>query len=366
MPTDHIAYVHRPEWEPNIEARLIYGICRASEMLPGRLRWKKGLVVLASVELTGFTKCILSNRSCVADRTSLRRIHHVGKEIPGIKLVPGRTALNVESAWSSKRTRRRRTGRPMRAFYWRATMSAGRRRRHDGRGDCPSVLHRWGCPQVTRVRRRCVEEGLEAALGRKKQLRRRQTEAPGRSRRKRILVALACGRTAAGARRSWTTQAAGGPTLGGVRDRRDASGTETVRRALKKTLLKPWLKVCWCIPPKSECGLRVRHGGCAGSLPTRLRGSTRCWCVMDETSRPAGQGETSAASQSRAAGAPAMSTTTNTSACGVSQPVHAVRAPGGVAARRGDGATDPKVDWARVNQRVWWTRTTRTRNASCW
>ena len=36
-----------------------------------------------------------------------------------------------------------------------------------------SVL-KVGVSTVTRVRRRCVEEGLEAALGRKKQARRRQ------------------------------------------------------------------------------------------------------------------------------------------------------------------------------------------------
>ena len=47
-----------------------------------------------------------------------------------------------------------------------------------------SVL-KVGVSTVTRVRRRCVEEGLEAALGRKKQSRRRQRRA-STVRRKRI------------------------------------------------------------------------------------------------------------------------------------------------------------------------------------
>ena len=48
-----------------------------------------------------------------------------------------------------------------------------------------------GSATVERVRRRCVEEGVEAALGRKEQLRRRQKKLDGQG--EAHLIALACG-----------------------------------------------------------------------------------------------------------------------------------------------------------------------------
>ena len=35
---------------------------------------------------------------------------------------------------------------------------------------------------------------------------------------------------------------------------------ETVRKTLKTNELKPWLKECWCIPPRRQFGLCVCHG----------------------------------------------------------------------------------------------------------
>ena len=48
-----------------------------------------------------------------------------------------------------------------------------------------------GCATVERVRRRCVEEGIEAALARKEQLRRREKRLDGEG--EAHLIALACG-----------------------------------------------------------------------------------------------------------------------------------------------------------------------------
>ena len=60
---------------------------------------------------------------------------------------------------------------------------------------------RIGCATVERVRRRCVEEGVEAALGRKEQLNRRQKKLDGQG--EAHLVALACAEPPQG-RVSWT------------------------------------------------------------------------------------------------------------------------------------------------------------------
>ena len=54
-----------------------------------------------------------------------------------------------------------------------------------------------GRATVERVRRRCVEEGLERALGRKEQLNRRRKRLDGQG--EAHLIALACGETAQGA-----------------------------------------------------------------------------------------------------------------------------------------------------------------------
>ena len=67
---------------------------------------------------------------------------------------------------------------------------------------------------VERIRRRCVEEGIEAALGRKEQQRRRPKKLDGAA--EAHLIALACGEPPEG-RARWTLRLLGGPA-GGVRD----------------------------------------------------------------------------------------------------------------------------------------------------
>ena len=87
-----------------------------------------------------------------------------------------------------------------------------------------------GNATVERVRRRCVEEGVEAALGRRQQVNRRQRKLDGRG--EAHLMALACSQPPEG-RAGWTLQL--------LADRLvqweivDSISTETVRQTLKKT-----------------------------------------------------------------------------------------------------------------------------------
>ena len=89
---------------------------------------------------------------------------------------------------------------------------------------------RVGNATVERVRRRCVEEGVEAALGRRQQVNRRQKKLDGRG--EAHLMALACSQPPEG-RAGWTLQL--------LADRLvqweivDSISTETVRQTLKKT-----------------------------------------------------------------------------------------------------------------------------------
>ena len=89
---------------------------------------------------------------------------------------------------------------------------------------------RIGSATVERVRRRCVEEGVEAALGRKEQLRRRPKKLDGSG--EAHLIALACGEPPEG-RAGWTLKL--------LADRLveweivESISPETVRQTLKKT-----------------------------------------------------------------------------------------------------------------------------------
>ena len=100
-----------------------------------------------------------------------------------------------------------------------------------------------GTATVERVRRRCVEEGLEADLGRRQQLNRRQRKGGGSPDCLDLLP------TAEGPGRLDPTTA-GGP-VGRMRD----SGQHQHRNGApdpEKNDLKPWLKECWCIPPEGS------------------------------------------------------------------------------------------------------------------
>ena len=95
--------------------------------------------------------------------------------------------------------------------------------------DIAHALH-IGHATVERVRRRCVEEGIEAALGRKQQLRRRQKKLDGQA--EAHLIALACTEPPQG-RASWTLRLLADQLVEcSIVER---ISTETVRRTLKKT-----------------------------------------------------------------------------------------------------------------------------------
>ena len=87
-----------------------------------------------------------------------------------------------------------------------------------------------GTATVERVRRRCVEQGVEAALGRKEQLNRRRKKLDGEG--EAHLIAMAISQPPEG-RVSWTLQMLADGLV--EREIVDSISTETVRRTLKKT-----------------------------------------------------------------------------------------------------------------------------------
>ena len=141
---------------------------------------------------------------------------------------------------------------------------------------------KMGTATVERVRRRCVEEGLERALGRKEQLNRRQKRLDGQgeahpvSSTGQALIALACAEPPEG-RAGWTLKL--------LADRLveceivESISPETVRQTLKKTNSSPRSATGQALaervlvhPAGRECGVRVRDVGRAGSLPSPVRG----------------------------------------------------------------------------------------------
>ena len=123
-----------------------------------------------------------------------------------------------------------------------------------------------GSATVERVRRRCVEEGIEAALDRKEQLRRRPKKLDGAAEAR--LIAIACGEPPEG-RARWTLKL--------LADRLveceivDAIHPETVRKTLKKRTQALAERVL-VHPAGSQRRVCVRHGRRAGGLPTALWG----------------------------------------------------------------------------------------------
>ena len=90
---------------------------------------------------------------------------------------------------------------------------------------------RVGTATVERVRQRCVEQGVEAALGRKRQLNHRPRRLDGEG--EAHPIALACSKPPEG-RGSWTLKMLAGGLV--EREIVDSISPETVRRTLKKTI----------------------------------------------------------------------------------------------------------------------------------
>ena len=118
-----------------------------------------------------------------------------------------------------------------------------------------------GVSMVERVRRRCVDEGIESALDRKRQMRRRQKILDGEG--EAHLISIACGEPPQG-RVNWTLKL--------LADRLveceivESISTETVRRVLKKRTQAP-LEAELVHSTRSERAFCVRNGRRAGSLP---------------------------------------------------------------------------------------------------
>ena len=99
---------------------------------------------------------------------------------------------------------------------------------------------RIGCSTVEPVRRRCVEDGLEAALRRRQQINRRRKKLDGQG--EAHLIAMACGEPPQG-RASWTLKL--------LADRLvecevvDRISPETVRQTLKKRTQELVSEVFW-------------------------------------------------------------------------------------------------------------------------
>ena len=120
---------------------------------------------------------------------------------------------------------------PYRQTHARILLISGESRVDGGMTDADiSSALGVGLSMVERVRRRCVEDGIESALNRKKQMRRRQKRLDGEGEAR--LIAIACGEPPDG-RVSWTLKL--------LADRLveceivETISTETVRRVLKKT-----------------------------------------------------------------------------------------------------------------------------------
>ena len=100
---------------------------------------------------------------------------------------------------------------------------------------------------IERVRKRLVEQGLEAAIRRRPPRREYRRKLDGEH--EAHLVALACTPPPVG-RRRWTVRLLADKVV----ELRYIDGVsyETVRQVLKKNRLKPWLTKRWCIPPEQS------------------------------------------------------------------------------------------------------------------
>ncbi len=96
-----------------------------------------------------------------------------------------------------------------------------------------------GTATVERLRKRCVLEGLDAALSRKEQVNRRPKRLDGAMEAKLIALFVP-------ARGLWTLKLLAGRLV--EMEIVERISEETVRKTLKKEI-KPWLKQYWCIPP---------------------------------------------------------------------------------------------------------------------
>ena len=135
-----------------------------------------------------------------------------------------------------------------------------------------------GTATVERVRRRGVEEGLEAALGRRQQLNRRQRKLDGAG--EAHLIALTCSQPPEG-RAGWTLRLLADQLV--ECEIVDSISTETVRQTLKKTNSSPGSKSAGASRPKAVPNSCAPWRMCWRSTIANT-GTTRSWCAW---TRPA-------------------------------------------------------------------------------
>ena len=123
-----------------------------------------------------------------------------------------------------------------------------------------------GTATVERLRRRCVEEGLARALGRKEQLNRRPRKLDGEG--EPHLTVLACSQPPAG-RAGWTLHLLADRLV--EREIVKSISPETVRRCLKKPV-QALAEGKLVHPAQGQCRVRLRHGGRAGGVSPPVRG----------------------------------------------------------------------------------------------
>ena len=104
---------------------------------------------------------------------------------------------------------------------------------------------------MERVRRRCVEEGLEAALGRRQQLNRRQRKLDGAGEAR--LIALTCSQPPEG-RASWTLRLLADQLV--ECEMVDSISTDGAPDSEKNELLAERMLVH---PAPRQCRIRLRH-----------------------------------------------------------------------------------------------------------
>ena len=213
--------------------------------------------------------------------------------------------------------------------------------RSDRDADITSALG-VGQSTVERIRKRCVEEGVESALNRKKQLRRRQKRLDGEGEAR--LIAMACGEPPEG-RASWTLklladQLVECEIVGTI-------STETVRQALKKKRTEAVAEQSWCIPPGQSAEFVCAMEDVLEVYQRPYDGNEVLVC-MDETSKQ----QVKETRVPRPA-APGLSAgiRLRIRAQWSEQPVHAVCTVGRMAPSRGQRAST-KVDWAHVIKKL--------------
>ena len=123
-----------------------------------------------------------------------------------------------------------------------------------------------GSATVERVRRRGVEEGVEAALGRRQQVNRRPRKLDGEG--EAHLMAMACSQPPEG-RAGWTLQLLADRLVGC--EIVDSISAETVRQTLKKRS-QALAEGALVHPAQGQCRVRLRHGGRAGGVSPAVRG----------------------------------------------------------------------------------------------